>query len=504
MLPRYVRKAVRLRPIASERVLGDAVQTAARDMMRLMRATDGTSDAVIRVLREQQDRYALLAFPGHLRPAGSKKPSDASGSTYWQGNESGLSGSGDQRGGQSGGSQGGDRGGQSGGSQGDDRICFTLQNTGRCDKEKCPYRHVAAVGGGKSGKSGKGGKGGRGGGRGGQPDHASQEGVQSGGKSVGDAALPGAVAEPAAASEAQRGDSPRRERCQEGADCPNKAACTLWHPSPKKSGGGSGQLGMTSTWFTGFADVEPRGTPENHSLIATSAPASPKSPVLQKVRALSWGRTETKLVDCTPEGEEAPKCGELNQHDHAASNQLPRAAPALRGGSPKEFLPFPEFPDRLLTKSKTGRLWRYFRKKTFTPAWLRMSGDERRYFVVEHGCSWVQQLSRFFASCLHWGLPIKSNMLQEWNRITKSDAPVRFKDRTRLPVAAVSSATAQPGSGVAPVAEPAAAAPSKAIDMRAIESACDAKLAPGVYLVDQDTFNCVDSGSSLEAMTGAE
>jgi hypothetical protein len=217
--------------------------------------------------------------------------------------------------------------------------------------------------------------------------------------------------------------------------------------------------------------------------------------VLQKVRALSWGRTETKVVDCTPEGEEAPTCGELNQHDHAASNQLPRAAPALRGGSPKESSPFPELPDRLLTKSKTGRLWRYFRKKTLTPDWLRMSGDERRYYVVEHGCSWVQQLNRFLASCLRWGLPIKSYiMLREWNRITKCDAPVRLKDRTRLPVAAVSSDTAQPGSGVAPVAEPAAAAPLQQIDMRARESACDTKLASGVYLVDQTDFNCVDSG----------
>ncbi len=217
--------------------------------------------------------------------------------------------------------------------------------------------------------------------------------------------------------------------------------------------------------------------------------------MLQKVRALSWGRTETKVVDCTPEGEEAPTCGELNQHDHAASNQLPRAAPALRGGSPKESSPFPELPDRLLTKSKTGRLWRYFRKKTLTPDWLRMSGDERRYYVVEHGCSWVQQLNRFLASCLRWGLPIKSYiMLREWNRITKCDAPVRLKDRTRLPVAAVSSDTAQPGSGVAPVAEPAAAAPLQQIDMRARESACDTKLASGVYLVDQTDFNCVDSG----------
>jgi hypothetical protein len=77
-----------------------------------------------------------------------------------------------------------------------------------------------------------------------------------------------------------------------------------------------------------------------------------------------------------------------------------------------------------------------------------------------------------------------------------------MQDRTRLPVAAVSSATAQPGSGVAPVAEPAAAAPLQQIDMRAIESACDTKLASGVYLVDQNDFNCVDSGCSLEAMTG--
>jgi hypothetical protein len=141
----------------------------------------------------------------------------------------------------------------------------------------------------------------------------------------------------------------------------------------------------------------------------------------------------------------------------------------LRGGSPKESPPFLELPDRLLTKRQTSRLYYRYRRKTFSPVWLRMSGDERRYYVVEHGCSWVQQLNRFFASCLHWGLPIKSYMLREWNRITKSDAPVRLKDRTRLPVAAVSSATAQPGSGVAPVAEPAAAAPVplKQIDMRA-------------------------------------
>jgi hypothetical protein len=71
----------------------------------------------------------------------------------------------------------------------------------------------------------------------------------------------------------------------------------------------------------------------------------------------------------------------------------------------------------------------------------------------------------------------------------------------------VSSATTQPGSGVATttVAEPAADAPVplKQIDMRAIESACGAKLESGVYLVDQNDFNCVDSGCSLEAMTGA-
>jgi hypothetical protein len=113
-------------------------------------------------------------------------------------------------------------------------------------------------------------------------------------------------------------------------------------------------------------------------------------------------------------------------------------------------------------------------------------------------------MNRFFASCLHWGLPIKDYMLRDWKRITKSDAPVRMQDRTRLPGAAVSSATAQPGSGGAPVAGPAAAAPVplKQIDLRAITSACDAELAPGVYLVDQNNFNCVDSGCSLEAMTG--
>jgi hypothetical protein len=258
---------------------------------------------------------------------------------------------------------------------------------------------------------------------------------------------------------------------------------------------------MANAWFM---DVEPRGAPEVHSLIAASAPASPKSPVLPKVRELRWGPMETKVVDCTPEGEEAPKCGELNQHDHAATSQLPRAAPALRGGSPKESPPFPELPDRLLTKSKTRLLYYRYRWKTLTPIWLRMSGDEKRYHVVEHGCSWIARMNRFFASCMHWGLPIKSYMLQEWNRITKSDAPVRLKDSTRLPVADVSSATAQPGSGDAPVAEPAAAAPVplKRIDMRAIESACGAQLESGVYLVDQNNFNCVDSGCSLEAMTG--
>jgi hypothetical protein len=95
-------------------------------------------------------------------------------------------------------------------------------------------------------------------------------------------------------------------------------------------------------------------------------------------------------------------------------------------------------------------------------------------------------------------------MLREWARLTKSGTPVRLQDRTRLPGAAVSSATAQPGSGVAPVAESAAAAPVplKQIDMRAIEAACGAKLESGVYLVDQNDFNCVDSGCSLEAMTG--
>ena len=370
-------------------------------------------------------------------------------------------------------------------------MCFTLQNTGSCNKEQCPYRHVAAVEGGKgsqNGKNGKNGKSGKGG-RGGQPVQDSKDGEAA----VNDG-------EAAVVDDQQRGKSPpRREQCEAGLDC-KKSDCPLWHPSPGKVGKDGQKHAVAGSWFM---DVDPTGSAAVHSLLATSDSTVSESSA-SSVRALRWGSVTTKIVKCTPEGEEAPECGELSQHDHAASQRLPRAPSAMRGQPPKVLKPFPEMKDRLLTKSKTRWLYHNYRRKTFSPIWLRLTGDEKRYHVVANGCSWVARLNRFFASCLHWGLPIKGYMLQEWNRITKSDAPIKLKDRTRLPVPSASSATTPPECVAAPVAEPAADAPVplKQIDMRSVKTVCGDELASGVYLIDENAFNCVDTGSTIEAMTG--
>ena len=288
---RYLRKVLEKRPVATHRHLGDALVKAERELLRSVGDTDRSPEAVLGILRDLQNRYDGLRFEGQLLPHGSKKPSDSGGSAYWQENASGTS------------SSGGDQGGQSGG------ICWKFRDTGSCDKEHCPYRHVAAVGGGKGGKgsqSGKGGKSGKGGrsGKGGQSGQDSKDGVQQVGKIVGSEALPGAVAEsPAVADEQQRGKSPpRRDRCVEGLDC-QKSDCQLWHPSPGKGGTGGKNLKVTETWFMDVVS----GPTAGHSLLATSASAVSKSSV-SSVRELRWGPVTTKVVECTPEGEEAPEC----------------------------------------------------------------------------------------------------------------------------------------------------------------------------------------------------
>jgi hypothetical protein len=507
---RYLRKLLFRCPVATTRELGDAVHQLQRNVLRSVRATDGSSEAVMGVLHDQRVRYVGLAFPGQLLPAGSKKPAVNDGSAYWQADAPESGGTSVDRGSRGGNSQGGEQ-----------PICFRFRDTG----------NVLLVG-----------------------------------VSTGTCVSRMAVATEAAG--AVRRPVLRRVACRRLVSLWVPLRCRVpWLSLPLSLAGSVGSrllvvpcarmalivnvnpsvlIGirrpvgvvkvrqvilwrMAGSWTLSLmrlkflesifidqatlngtrpnspAGVKPAGAPEVHSMIAASAPALSKSPVTQSVRALRWGPAQTRVVECAPEGEEALACGELIQHDHVGSNQRPRAPSALRGQPPKVFSPFLELEERLLTKRQTSRLYYRYRLKTFSPVWLRMSGDEKRYHVVEHGCSWVARLNRFFASCLHWGLPIKDYMLREWERLTKSDAPVRMQDRTRLPGAAVSSATAQPGSGVAPVAEPAAAAPVpfKQIDQRAIASACDAELAPGVYLVDQNNFNCVDSGCSLEAMTQA-
>ncbi len=197
---------------------------------------------------------------------------------------------------------------------------------------------------------------GNGGSGGGQTAGASKGGVQPAGQSVGTAALPGAVAEPAAVAGGQRGKSPpRRPMCKNGVDCQRKSECPYWHPSPGGGGKGKASNLMADGWFMGV--VPNASAPEVHSMIAASAPALSKSPVPQSVRALRWGPAQTKVVECAPEGEEALECGELIQHDHVGSNQRPRASSALRGQPPQVFPPFLELEERLLTKRQTSRLY---------------------------------------------------------------------------------------------------------------------------------------------------
>jgi hypothetical protein len=293
---------------------------------------------------------------------------------------------------------------------------------------------------------------------------------------------------------------PRRPKCAFGYGCPTKNdksdPCPHWHPShPPKQAGQAPKTDREVVLGGFFADVSPTGAPV---MIAAArvAKAESSKPLVRKVR---FGEFAYKVIEPVPAGEYAPSLGELLQHVHVPA-RMP-LAPTLRRRQPQTVEPHPELKEVLLPESRTRRLYHDFSRVSPTAAWLKLSADEKRYHVVQHGSSWIERFNRFLASCLHWKLRITAKMLKQWDQLTRPSAPIGLRDRAPVSVAAVPRAVPAPSVPAAAAAVVSPADGVKQIDLRELEIV-SADLLPGVYLIKPGgLFTCFDTGCAMFGMT---
>ena len=501
---RLLRKAMSKVPVASDGSLARALEELIRSVKRGLRTSGNSASDIVNILDRQIERQHGNGYSGFLKPHGSGKPSGSGGGNAY------LAG------------QGG---------SGRPQWCY---NCGTADhaSNDCtePWRcHVCGDEGHERWACPKV-----------QKTSADEEKPA---EEASDRGRSARVGEPG--SHTGRSSSPNfRPKCERGVECPDKE-CTNWHPAQWKhskqakgggkggkngKGGKGGKKGKGGGSDQGSATVSDRTVaqswfavvvPRDAALLAHDTAGSPKQEPSESVSSskplrpvhVSWGPNDVKEVTRVPRDAYAPSAGELSAtlSDHSRWRQPARSS--LRGRPPQEFEPHVELEHNLLDHKRTVMLYREYSKRNITKTWLNMTGDQKRHEIVMFGASWIERLNRFFVSCLRSRLPLKEQMIKDWNRLTRPPRPVRWHVPAakigsprkpvslRVPTAATSS-SAVASAAVAPSAVPSAIVPAarSTVDIRGLESAA-ANMEAGAYLVNASELAVVDSGCTVEGLT---
>lgn len=482
-------------PQGTDPYLDNALQMAVQQLRQAVRKSDGSPSEVRALLCQHVDKHSGLEYGGDLKYKKAGKSSSGAAAFVARAEQGG--------------------GGKGQGSGAGRNVCRAWSAHGRCRYgDKCQFKHAQQE----------------------QPDgsrpdpstipcsHFLLHGKctpRGGGtcpfqhSQAGQPAAP-AKAEPALVTDAEsssrgrtdrrtgkttRPNSPFRAKCPDGSRCPGiaDASCDLWHPlirnSPSASPSPSREpsaptaselvrnAGFGPTHFKGFVEIMPQIAPFSAELSAQAHLAAGNQVIVKEAadrRSLRFGRDFEEVGD-----DEGPG---LLKYSPTVAKYRPPSSSVLRR-SRQEFSVHPELPTNLLSRKDAQRLHAEFQCRNVTSEWLRCTGQQRRDSVLQ-GMNWPEQLNRFIASCLYYGLPLTAPMRAAWDQLVRQGSICR---PTRL----------NTWFGEPPDESDLQLPQGRVVDLTAIQSAVkDAE--QGVYFIQNPLTTIFDSGCSPTALANSQ